>query len=56
MQNWHQFNSMNNLNLLSDPSVLKSKFQDGLWFPALALAASLYLIYSPVFLTDYLMN
>ena len=42
--------------LLSPDTVVKKKVYNRIWVPAIALAATLYLMYSTVFLTDYLMN
>ena len=48
---------MSTCELLSSPDmVVKNKVHDRIWIPAVALATALYLMYSPVFLTDYLMN
>src|SRR5271165_2461332 len=49
--------SMSIYQLVSSPETpVKKHFYDRIWVPAVALATALYLIYSPVFLTDYLIN
>jgi hypothetical protein len=49
--------SMSTYELISTPeTVVKKKFYDRMWITAVALATALYLMYSPVFLTDYLIN
>jgi hypothetical protein len=49
--------STSTYELLSSPGTeVKKKVYNRIWVPVIALAATLYLMYSTVFLTDYLVN
>ena len=49
--------SISTYEMASSPQPAFTKiFYEQIWLPAIALVTALYLMYSPVFLTDYLMN